>query len=144
MGDYIRFISGDCSLTLKQIEAIFKAVDEAFTFVRDPSSETHCEVYYDSQVLAALDIHESEDDLFEEDIQTLIEEVMATDEPRKGFVLSRLRGAAWLLALELYEAGHVGYDRIDQVWDMLFERCSGLLQIDEEGYYDMDGEVLMM
>jgi hypothetical protein len=144
MGDYIRFISGDCTLSLRQIEAIFKAVDEAFTFLGDASSPTHCEVYYDSQVLAALDVHHADDDLFEEDIQMLAEQVMATDEPRKGFVLSRLRAANWLLALELYEAGHIGYDRIDQVWDMLFEQCSGLLQIDEEGYYDMDGEVLMM
>jgi hypothetical protein len=144
MGDYIRFLSPDCALDLKAIEALFRAMDEDFRFIIDPAVPMHCEVYYGSDVLAGLDINQADEDVFEEDREALIEEVSASTEPRRNAVLNGLKAARWMLALELYAEGHSAYDRIDQVWDMLFEQCSGLLQIDEEGYYDIDGEVLSM
>jgi len=144
VGDFIRFLASDCTLTLKEVEALFKALDESFSFIIDPSAPTHCEVFFGSEVLAAIEINRAEEDIFEEDIEALIEDVTALDEPRKAAVLSGLRSARWMLAMELFSEGHTAYDRIDQVWDMLFERCGGLLQIDDEGFYDIDGEVLSL
>lgn len=144
MGDYIRFISADCALKLRDIEALFKAIDDSISFVIDVAAPNHCEVFFGSEALAALDINTADEDIFEEDIDAMIEEVAATSEPRKGAVLARLRSAQWMLAMELFAEGHTAYDRIDQIWDMLFERCGGLLQIDDEGYYDADGEVLSL
>jgi predicted RNase H-like HicB family nuclease len=35
-------------------------------------------------------------------------------------------------------------DRIAPLWDFLFKEYSGLLYADGEGYYDAEGEVLMV
>ena len=40
------------------------------------------------------------------------------------------------------EDGHDNYGRIDPFWDWLFVHYAGLLQIDDEGYYNQDDQVL--
>ena len=50
--------------------------------------------------------------------------------------------ATGMIAFQISEEGHDHYGRIDPFWDWLFVHYAGLLQIDDEGYYNQDDQVL--
>jgi hypothetical protein len=46
------------------------------------------------------------------------------------------------VVLEVSEEGHYNEERLDKLWDWLFETRGGLLQVDDEGYYDHERLIL--
>jgi hypothetical protein len=47
-----------------------------------------------------------------------------------------------MVALHVLQAGHDNADILDQLWDWLFDHFAGLLQVDDEGYYNRDTLIL--
>lgn len=144
MGDFIRFLaSTPCSIDFKLIVELLNNDGAAFSILADVSDANTGELLHDGNILAEIEINTDGDAIFEEDISDLMEVLDETALPQKEAILERLNSAQIMVALQLTEAGHEAYDLIDPLWDALLGRCAGMLQVDDEGYYDQTGELLV-
>lgn len=145
MGDFIRYIlTGENDLTLAIVADGLKEVDSEFSLQIDQAAPTSGDVLYGSEIFGEIEVNQREDQVFAEDIEELIDLLVgfAGQEDGKSTVRAALNDATAMVALQLAEDGHDHYRRIDPFWDWLFERYPGLLQIDDEGYYDQDEQIL--
>jgi hypothetical protein len=142
MGDYFRYLAtSDCDLTLQAIESLFQTADSQFAIHIESSESNSGDLFHASTILGDIELNRPGDQIFDEDIAELIEAIEGIDDAGNS-VIEQLRSVRLMVALQLTEEGHVDYDRIDPLWDRLFETCNGLLQVDEEGYYDQTGIIL--
>ena len=74
-----------------------------------------------------------------EDLREQLEDIV---DDAKATVLATLDAASGMIAFQLSEVGHDQYRKIDPFWDWLFDHFPGLLQIDEEGYYTQNEQLL--
>ena len=143
MGDFIRYIlTGENDLTLALVEAGLKEVDPEFALQIDQAATNSADVLHAGEIFGEVEVNQREDQVFSEDIEDLREELEDVEDKRKAQVLEMLGAATTMVALQLSEAGHDRYRLVDPFWDWLFERYPGLLQIDEEGYYSRDEQLL--
>ncbi|MCK6577071.1 MAG: hypothetical protein L6Q98_03075 [Anaerolineae bacterium] len=144
MGDFLRFLAiQDCDLTLIALESLFRRRDSQFSIRVEAAAPTNGELLHGSSVLADIEINRPGEQIFDEDITDLIEMLEGIDEAGDR-VVARLGMVKIMVALQLTEEGHASFDLIDPLWDLLFETCDGLLQVDDEGYYDSEGVVLAL
>ncbi|MCC6803714.1 MAG: hypothetical protein IT319_12595 [Anaerolineae bacterium] len=145
MGDFIRFIlTGADSLSLADIERGLKEIDAEFSIHADSAAPTSGDVLYGSDIYGEVEVNHADDQVLREDIDDLREQIAELDDEGTAVVLQALDGATGMVALRLSEAGLEHYDRIDPFWDWLFDHFAGLLQVDEEGYYQGDEQVLFV
>ncbi len=145
MGDFIRYIlTGENDLTLDLIEAGLKAVDDAFSLFRDPATTNSADVLHGSEVMGEIEVNRPADQEFQEDIEDLRDELADVDDPVKAEILRIFDQATGMIAFQLVESGHEHYGVIDPFWDWLFDHYPGLLQIDEEGYYNASEQLLSL
>jgi hypothetical protein len=143
MGDFIRYIiTAGHDLTLETLNLILKEVDPEFSIIPDRASTNSGDLLHGSEVYGEIELNRPGDQVFVEDLEDLRDELVDIEGEEKDTVLRAFDDATGMIALELSEAGHEHYRRIDPVWDWLFEHYPGLLQIDEEGYYDQDNQLL--
>ncbi len=143
MGDFIRYIITTAhDLTLDGLNQILKEVDPEFSIIPDRASTNSGDLLHGSEVYGEIELNQPGDQVFIEDLDDLREELIDIEGEEKDTVLRGFAKATGMIALELSEEGHQQYRRIDPVWDWLFEHYPGLLQIDEEGYYDQDNQLL--
>jgi hypothetical protein len=144
MGDFIRFLaSNPCSIDFKLIVELLNNNGAAFSILADVSDPNIGELLHDTDILAEIEINADGDEIFEEDISDLMEILDETAFPQKEAIMERLNSAQIMVAIQLTEAGHEAYDLIDPLWDALLGRCAGILQVDDEGFYDQNGELLV-
>ena len=155
MGDFIRYLfTAEPDLTLASVESGFQAVDAAFSIFVDAAADNTGDLIYGGEIYGEIEINRRGDQVFNEDIEDLREQIVAIgmdsiddlDSDDEGFAVveQALLSAAGMIALQLSEVGHEHYQRIDLFWDWLFERYPGVLQIDEEGYYSQDEQILVV
>ena len=145
MGDFIRYIlTGENDLTLALVEAGLKEVDPEFALQIDQAATNSADVLYAGEIFGEVEVNQREDQVFAEDIEDLREELEDIEDESKAPILEMLSAATAMVALQLSEEGHEHYSRVDAFWDWLFERYPGLLQIDEEGYYSQEEQLLAM
>ena len=143
MGDFIRYIlTAENDLTLALVEAGLKEIDPEFALMPDQAAPNSADVLYGGEIYGDVEVNQREDQVFSEDIEDLREELEDIEDEGKAQVLEMLGAATTMVALQLSELGHDHYRRVDLFWDWLFERYPGLLQIDEEGYYSQDEQLL--
>lgn len=140
MGDFIRFlVTSDCTVDLSMLEAIFKALDDRFSLHVEVAEPNIGELLYQSEGMGEIEINRPGDVVFDEDTEELIDRLDELEFAQKAIITQKIHAAKLMVAMQLTEAGHEAYDRIDPLWDSLFDHCEGLLQIDEEGFYDQTG-----
>lgn len=145
MGDFIRYIlTGTNELTLAQIESGLKEIDPEFSVLPDQAAPNTGDVLHGSEIYGEIEVNGREDQVFSEDIEDLREQLEEIVDDAKATVLAALDGATWMIAFQLSEAGHEHYRKIDPFWDWLFDHYAGLLQIDEEGYYSQNEQLLQV
>lgn len=145
MGDFIRFIlTGVHDLTLADVERGLKAVDPAFSIFVDNAAPTNGDVVYGSEVYGEIEVNRPDDQMFSEDVDDLREQIATLDDAGTPVVLQALASATGMVAMRFSEAGLQNYDQIDPFWDWLFAHYEGLLQVDEDGYYRGDEQVLFV
>ena len=145
MGDFIRYIlTGENDLTLAVVDAGLKEVDAEFTLQIDQAATNSADVLYGGGIFGEIEVNQREDQVFSEDIEDLREELEVVEDDSKARVLEMLSAATVMVAFQLSEEGHDQYRKVDPFWDWLFERYPGVLQIDEEGYYSQDEQILAM
>ncbi len=145
MGDFIRYIFTEAhDLTLAGIEGGLKQIDAEFSILPDQAAPTGGDLLHGSEIYGEVEINQPGDQVFQEDIEDLSDELADFDDADKARVLQAFERATGMIALQLSEQGHEHYRQIDPFWDWLFDRYPGLLQIDEEGYYDQREQVLVV
>lgn len=145
MSYYMRFIITEAvPLDLPAVDAVLKSVDSAFAVRIDPMVPESGDLLYGDTAYAIVEVNQPGDDIFEEDIDELKEAVSFHDNPRKAEVLAVLDSAQRMIALEILEAGDENLVALEPFWDALFARYKGLLQVDEEGFFDREGRVLSL
>lgn len=143
MGDFIRYIlTAEHDLTLAQIESGLKEVDPEFSILPDQAATNSGDVLHGGEIFGEIEVNRREDQVFSEDLEDLREQLEDIVSDAKTTVLATLDGATGMIAFQLSEEGHDHYRRIDPFWDWLFDHYPGLLQIDEEGYYTQNEQLL--
>jgi hypothetical protein len=143
MGDFIRYILTEPhDLTLERVEKGLKQIDPEFAIVIDQAAANMGDVLLEGEIFGEIELNRPEDQVFDEDIEDLREQLVDIPPSEKTVVMKALAKATGMIAFQLSEEGHDHYGRIDPFWDWLFVHYSGLLQIDDEGYYNQDDQVL--
>lgn len=145
MGEYWRYFFTERSLTLAEVGAAFAALDPRFTLSMDPAAGNVADLLYGDDVYAELELNTPHGDLYLEDVEALREQ-LADAGPDEAVAVARIEGvfstARGMLALRPTDFGVVHFDRIAPIWDRLFDQSPGLLQVDDEAYYEADGVLL--
>lgn len=142
MSYFIRYILTQGSTTLAHINAALQAADADFRIQIDPAAADTGDLYYGEEVLGEISLDVAGGTVFNEDIDELRELLEPINDPMRPLVQTALDNARCMVALHVLEAGHDNPDVLDTLWDWMFSHHPGLLQVDDEGFYDYDGLVL--
>jgi hypothetical protein len=142
MSYFMRYLYTRTPANLEQIEAALHDIDPEFRIQFDPSDHESGDLYYGEQVFGEIAFNATGDEVFTEDIEELRELIEPIDDPLKPLIQSVLDHANAMVALRVLEAGHLNSDILDQLWDWLFDHHPGVLQVDEEGFYDAERLIL--
>jgi len=139
MSYFIRYILVRDETTLATIEAALHLIDPNFNIQVDQSEVETGDLYFKSDVFGEITVNRPGDGIFEDEIAELRKQLETLTHLDKPLVQTALDVARSMVALHVLQAGNDNPDILDQLWDWLFDQYPGLLQVDEEGYYDADG-----
>jgi hypothetical protein len=146
MGYYIRYIVTDIrEISITTLADAIKQIDPVYTLTAAQFENTYADFSYGDTLLGEIEINHPGDDIFDEDLSDLKELVGSSVTPEKQRVLETLHNAQCIVTVEAIWPGRDSeavLAKIDPLWDWLFEHYAGLLQADNEGYYDYDGLIL--
>lgn len=146
MGYYMRYISTHSpSVTVPTITDALVKHDSQFKVRQSPIESTRAELLYADQLLGELEINLPDDDIFEEDLEELHDLVEGIGDPSEKRVLDTLNDAKFIVAVSATWDGKESADvfsKLDILWNWLFANYSGLLQADNEGFYDSTDLIL--
>lgn len=119
--------------------------DPIYAVEPDESAATVTVLYGDAAA-AQIEINVPGDGLFDQELDYLRRDVLATDDgTARERVLATLDTARAIVAAQVLRGAYDEHDaptRLDPLWQWLFANRKGLLQADGEGYYDGLGLVL--
>jgi hypothetical protein len=140
MSYFMRFFVADGPPpTLDDISAALQALDDKALLARDASEPNHGDLYYEDALYAEVELNDPGDDLFAEDRDELLDELGKQDAPGVDEAAAALRAATGAMVLRVYEPGHDDPARLNALIDWLFATRTGVLQVDEEGFFDRAG-----
>jgi len=145
MGYYLRYIcTTTTTLSLKQIENALKQQDSTFKITPDPIDPLIGDLHQGAYHCGEIQLNVPDDDIFEEDIEDLRELVEDSGQSGEQQVMDTLDAAKLIVAVNaLWQGGDpsVTLDRLEPLWDWLFANHPGMLQADNEGFYNASGLV---
>ncbi|MDL1901130.1 hypothetical protein FBR02_10215 [Anaerolineae bacterium CFX9] len=147
MGDYFRFFLNDLPPAFERLEAGFRSFNPRFRLVVDLVAGNVADLILRDDVYAEIEINSADGELYQEDVADLrsqLEDPPPDTAEAVRRVIERLDSARSMIALRLTDFGSVDYAAIDPIWDWLFARYDGMLEIDDEGYYTREGELLSL
>ena len=148
MGYHMRFITTDASETTPAIlEQALKAADSQYSIAESG------ELKHGDELYGAVEINRPGDGLFEEEIEELKEFVEDAQTSwlsflrgkRKAYVVKTLDSARAIVAVQVLFGGRQAeatIRKLDPLFEWLIANRKGLLQVDDEGYYDQAGRIL--
>jgi hypothetical protein len=129
---------------IAELEAALIPADPSHYAVE--SDEGAATILYGDAPAAQVEFNVHGDGLFDQELDYLRRDVVASDEgPARERVLEALTAARAIVAAQVLHGAYEENDaptRIDPLWQWLFANRRGLLQADGEGYYDAHGLVL--
>lgn len=145
MGYYLRYITtNQQAITLPVIAAALQALDPAYTLAGDQVDDI-ADLLHGETFCGVLEINRPGDDIFEDDLREFRDMVGTGETEAERRVLAVLANAQAMVAVEAIWQGtdsESALGRLDPLWDWLFAHHTGLLQADNEGFYDADDLIL--
>lgn len=145
MGYIMRYITGAArAVSLADIETALRQSDAAYAIVNTDIDDMG-DLMYGDRRLGIIEINRPGEDIFEDDIAEFRDLVGGQDTPEQRRVLETLDHAQAIIAVEAIWPGAQAeptLSRLDPLWDWLFATYPGLLQADNEGFYEGDELVL--
>ncbi|MDX2160056.1 MAG: hypothetical protein SF162_01900 [bacterium] len=141
---FMRFIyASGGPLTLGDVQSALQADDPLYTILGDAADpEKSGDLMRGEDVYGEIELNSGTEVVFREDIQELLEDIEGSEEIAAPAVRRHLESALGMVVLRVGEFGHIYAERLDALWDWLFETRGGLLQVDGEGYYDIERLIL--
>jgi hypothetical protein len=84
------------------------------------------------------------DPLCQEDLDELREELLKQDDENRAVALDVIDRATGMIVVQVLRAGHEDPEPLAALWDWLFAKRQGLLQVDLEGFFDRDQRVVAL
>jgi hypothetical protein len=148
MGYYMRYIVGDSRvISLDLIERALKTVDPGYHLAARNDANEFADLRIGSDVYGELEINRRDSELMQEELEELaaeIEELEAEPVTRIKALLETSKAIVVVRVLSQGRTSENTLNKIAPLWDFLFKEYTGLLYADGEGYYDAEGEVLMV
>ena len=146
MGYYMRFISTSApSLTIDSISKGLQAIDQSYSVSKVADDEQAGTLQYNGSVYGELEVCHLDPEEPDEEIEELMEDVESAGGEAFELVLQVLQDATVVLAVQVLWQGREAdetLEKLEPLWNWLFENFPGYLQADDEGYYDADRLVL--
>jgi hypothetical protein len=142
MSYFMRYFLTQTTTTLAEIDAALQAADANFHIEADQSEPQTGDLYYGEAVLGEIAVNAPSEVVFDEDVEELREIIAPLDSDMKPLAQMTLDNARGMVALLVLQAGHDNPDILDALWDWMFSHHPGLLQVDDEGFYDYEGLLL--
>ena len=140
MSYYMRFITTDTAeMTHAIFEQVLKARDSQYSIAESG------ELKHGDDVYGVVEINVSGDDVFEEELGELREFVGEVRGKRKADVLKVLDEASAIVAIQILfgdRKWEATLQKLDPLLEWLVFNRKGLLQVDDEGYFDQTGRIL--
>ena len=140
MSYYMRYISTDAlQITLEILHKELQAVDQRY------SVDASGDLKFGDDVYGAVEINFPDEEVFDEEIQELKEFVEDVRGWKKREVIKTLNAAKATVAVQVLSGGRETNDALEKLsplWDWLLSNRKGLLQADDEGYYNKSGLIL--
>ena len=140
------FDTSEQPLNLDAVNAALRQIDPAYCLEIFPETAAlQGELHYRDGVYSEIEINQSGDGLFDEEVQEQLEAVEEAEEGDPAPVEEILRAANRSVVVRVLWQDRNTEDtlaRIDPLWTWLFQMRSGLMQADGEGYYNSHGLVL--
>lgn len=145
MSYYMRFILTDGTPpSLDAISDALSKIDSAFTMVQTSGEDEAGDLYYEDELCAEIEINQRGDPLCDEDIEDFVEELHKHDDPKREIVLEYLDRATGMVVAHVLRAGHEDPSILNKLWEWLFSTRKGVLQVDEEGFFDRDQRIVSL
>jgi hypothetical protein len=147
MGYYMRFFdTSDDPLTIEAIEAAMQQHDPAYRLDAPQDARIpQADLYRGDSVFAEIEINQPGDDLFDGEIEEMLEFLEEAEGKNRNRVEKVLKSAKRIISARVLHQDREPEESlsgIDPLWKWLFSARGGLLQADGEGYYDKDGLIL--
>lgn len=146
MGYYMRYLMADARpVDLKMLENALQAIDPDYHIQEDGQIENFGDLFHAGKLYARVEINSPEDDIFEDDLSEFKDLVGEGTDAFEQQVLDVLNKATAIVAVEMFweeTDSEPTLEKIDPLWDWLFENRVGVLQADSEGFYDSTGLIV--
>jgi hypothetical protein len=146
VGYYLRFIAtAERAPTIPELRAALAEVDAGYAL--DDTGERAADLRLGDAVVGEIEINTQADELFNEELGELLEflESADGDANERQRVLTTLTSATAIVCARVLWGDREAEQTLrafDPLWAHLFASSGGLLQADDEGYYDEDGLIL--
>lgn len=137
------FLTGGPPPSLGDLAAAVTAADPSGLVARDAAEPARGDLYFGGVLYAELEANGPGDEIFEEDRLDLLDELAKQDDPNAAEAVEVVRWSTGAVVLRVYEPGHDDWPRLNLIVDWLFATRTGLLQVDEEGFFDHDGRKIV-
>jgi hypothetical protein len=145
MSYFMRFILLESAPpTLREIQTVLQFADSSVQIVEDNAEPNIGDLYFGEAVYAELEINVPGDPICDDDLADFEEELSKQDDPNAQRVLDALHDVTGLVAIRVLEAGDDDYPRINWLVDWLFANYRGMLQVDDEGFFDANGRIVSL
>lgn len=147
MGYYMRFVvTAEQPPDLAALETGLQSADAGYWLeVHEGANAPSADLRLGDQLCGEIEINRPGDGLFEEELEELVEFLDDAGEGDVDRVRQALDAARAIIAVRVLHQGRESDDsleKIDALWQWLFQNSHGLLQADGEGYYDESGQIL--
>ena len=145
MGYYMRFLGIGQAITIQQLATMLTTIDKDYKVIKSHIEDKRGELLYQNTLLGEIEINQPDDGIFDEDIEELIDLVSDSEEKNEKIVINSLKNTTFIVAISALWEGKDSdktLAKLDVIWDWLFENKQGLLQADNDGFYDQSGLIL--
>ncbi|MFN8379266.1 MAG: hypothetical protein U0452_11405 [Anaerolineae bacterium] len=137
------FMSDGPPPSLDDLAAMVAASNPPGMLARDAAEPARGDLFFGDVLYAEIEVNAPGDEIFEEDRLDLLDELAKQDDPNAAEAVDAVRWATGAVVLRVYEPGHDDWPRLNLIVDWLFDTRAGLLQVDEEGFFDRTGRKIV-
>jgi hypothetical protein len=145
MGYYFRYITQtEHTITIQTIEKAFQRAN-SYYHVHHSEIRNYADLLYLDKIIAHIEINNTEDDIFEDDIHELAASIEQPQNSSEETTLSQIQQANTLIAIDAIWEGtdrNNTLDKLDPLWTWLFQNYPGILHADGEGFYNSTGLII--
>jgi hypothetical protein len=142
MGYIMRyFTTSALRIQIDILREVVHAIDPAYT-LEDTDLARVGQLRFAGQVLGTIEINLPDEEIFQDDVDSFLDVLGAPTNEAEQAVETVLKTTTALVVAEVHWEGtdsEPALSKFDPIWDWLFVQRPGVLQADQEGFYNRQG-----